>query len=480
MTALTVFLAFFVQQADFQQIIVAYLPLFGLYAWGCSRFFQQDFKFYLVLAVLLRLLLLFSFPNLSNDVYRFIWDGRLLVQGFNPFDHLPLWYLENGVLPQGIDRQLFEAFGAKNTYTCYPPVAQAQFASACWLFPNNVFWCVVAMKGWLFAFELGSIRLIIKLLRRFHKPPERVFWYALNPLVLLEVNGNLHFEGAMLFFLLLAIYWISVEPDLGGNCSERVPLGKLPPKFLFLSALAFALSICSKLLTAMFLPFFIKRIGWRKSIAYFAITGVATLLLFLPVVNAVFLKNLGASLSLYFQKMEFNGSLYYLARWVGWQMKGYNVIATAGPALGLLAMLGILVLAFFEKKSFGERKGKNKKMNFFYSFPFSLHQFSWGGLPERLLFAFCIYLFCATTVHPWYLVLPLGLCVFTKYRFPVVWSGLIFFTYVNYSYQPYRENLWVVALEYSLLFGWLLVELFVEKNSRTPLISPLQNPHSNA
>ncbi|MEK7255452.1 MAG: hypothetical protein AAB316_11950, partial [Bacteroidota bacterium] len=79
-------------------------------------------------------------------------------------------------------------------------------------------------------------------------------------------------------------------------------------------------------------------------------------------------------------------------------------------------------------------------------------------LPETCLFAFCIYLACTTTLHPWYLALPVLLCIFTRWRFPIVWSGMIFLTYVNYSYSPYRENLCVVALEYAVVAGWLIFE----------------------
>jgi alpha-1,6-mannosyltransferase len=134
MAALTIGLGFFTQQHEFPKIIGFYAPFFLLYLLVVtdSSFIihHSSLKFWLSVALLLRLLLVFSEPGLSNDVYRFIWDGRLLVQGYNPFDHLPMYYLENQVPVEGIDRALFEAFDAKNTYTVYPPVAQAQFASA--------------------------------------------------------------------------------------------------------------------------------------------------------------------------------------------------------------------------------------------------------------------------------------------------------------------------------------------------------------
>ena len=434
MVALTIGLGFFTQQHEFVKIMLFYAPLFALYLLVNSSFniHRSSLKVYIALAILLRLLLVFSMPNLSNDVYRFIWDGRLLIQGYNPFDHLPLYYLENNVQVEGIDRALFEAFGAKNTYTSYPPVAQAQFASACWLFPHDIYRCVVVMKLWLLVFEIGSIYLIIKLLRRFGLPSKNALLYALNPLIIIEITGNLHFEGAMIFFLLLALWLLGDIKDLKNVSNQK----------LVLPAAAFALSVCSKLLTFLFLPFFIKKMGWGKSLRYFLVTGVVTVLLFLPVVNASFFANFGDSLGLYFQKLEYNASLYYLLRWVGFQIVGYNMIGVIGPLLGVVAMVGILWLALKAQPD-----------------PSS----NWSSLAAGWLFAICLYLACTTTLHPWYVALPVVLCLFTTWRFPIVWSGMIFLTYINYSYEPYRENLWVVALEYAVVAGWLVWEWKTDK-----------------
>ncbi|MEO1628626.1 MAG: mannosyltransferase, partial [Bacteroidota bacterium] len=53
---------------------------------------------------------------------------------------------------------------------------------------------------------------------------------------------------------------------------------------------------------------------------------------------------------------------------------------------------------------------------------------------------------------------PVVLCCFTHFRYPILWSALIGLTYVNYSYETYVENLWVVAIEYSLVLGFFLWE----------------------
>jgi len=52
------------------------------------------------------------------------------------------------------------------------------------------------------------------------------------------------------------------------------------------------------------------------------------------------------------------------------------------------------------------------------------------------------------------------LSIFTRYRFPLVWTALLWLTYINYSYAEYHENLWVVGLEYVVMLGWMIWELW--------------------
>jgi hypothetical protein len=121
---------------------------------------------------------------------------------------------------------------------------------------------------------------------------------------------------------------------------------------------------------------------------------------------------------------------------------GYNQIAIIGPLLGLSVLTGVVIYAFKESNP-------NIKSLF-----------------KAMLFGICMYLFLATTVHPWYTILPLILCIFTSFRFPVIWSGLIFLTYINYSHPVYFENLWIVGLEYSIVFGFMVWEFLDCKKGR--------------
>lgn len=436
---LTWFLGYQIERSQFFYLITHYGFFFLLYL--AVYYYSSDSKtilFYTGVGIGIRFLLIFAFPNLSDDVYRFIWDGRLIANGINPFDHLPTYYIEEGVKVKGITTALYEQLNSPDYFTIYPPVNQFIFATAAYLTPDSITGSSIVMKSFLFLMEAGSLYLIIQLLKHFKLPEKNVLLYALNPLIIFEIMGNIHFEGPMIFFLLLSVWLIAIKQQLVG------------------SAVAMALSIASKLLPLIFLPFFILRlaknpvirplkfnilswfqeIDWARNLLFFGTLGASLLLMFFPLFSGTFLANFGASLNLYFQEFEFNGSIYYVLRWLGYLRKGYNVIESLGPSLSILAFLSILFLMFREQSP------------------------KWNNLFKQFLFAISIYLFLSMTVHPWYVALPIVCCLFTSFRFPILWSGLIFLTYINYNYVVYQENLWMVAIEYILIGIFVAYEIY--------------------
>lgn len=410
------FIGYYPQQEDFLLIISGFTASFSLYYFFCKKLIHtQNLSFWLTVAVIARLILLFSFPNLSDDIYRFIWDGYLINHGVNPFDYLPVHYMNEGSDIPGITPALFAELNSPEYFTIYPPVCQAIFAFGTWLFPNDWWSSAVTMKVFFLFFEAITIFFGLKLLRHFQIDQTRICWYALNPLIIVELTGNVHFEALMVSFLAASLYFF------------------IHRKLLF-SAVAMGLAICTKLLPLMFLPFFIRRLGWRTAFIYFTIVGVTLAVLFAPLLNGVFFGNIGSSINLYFQRFEFNGGIYYLLRWLGMQISGYNQIRFIGPGLAFVVFIGICYRAFTDQQL------SNRQLFF------------------QQLFALSLFLFCTTTVMPWYLTGIIFLTMFTRFRYPFVWSYLILWTYINYSYPVYFENLWVVGLEYLVVFGFLFYE----------------------
>ena len=360
--------------------------------------------------MLMRLLLLFSFPALSDDFYRFIWDGRLLLNGTDPYKQLPSDYVAWGL--DGVDEALFQKLNSKSYFSVYPPFNQIFFFISVLFSPNSVFWSALVLRVVILLFEWGNIRLIRKLLRHYKLPQKYGLLYALNPLVILELTGNLHFEALMIFFLLLALW--------------HYEQGRL-----YHSAVYFGLSVAVKFLPLIFLPLLLRKIGFKKTVIYGLIVAGVLFISFLPLINTAHLWAIRDSMALYFQKFEFNASLYYLARWYGFETAGHNIIARSGKWMMYATLASIWLYALV---------GKKKR------------------LPEQMMWVWTLYLLFATTVHPWYVIPLLAVSVFSHKQYPYLWSILVFFTYVNYRAGGYTEHLEVVVVEYGVVLGVALFE----------------------
>ncbi|HMQ46745.1 MAG TPA: glycosyltransferase 87 family protein [Saprospiraceae bacterium] len=404
-------LGYRVQQSDFVLLVAIYTPTFLLYLLLCQAAVSIQRRYFLFgLAVIARLLLLPSLPGWSDDLYRFIWDGRLIVHGTNPFEQLPSYYMEPGHRVSGLEESLYASLNSADYFTVYPPVAQGIFALAAWLSPQSILGSALVIRGFLLLCELGTIWLLLRLLRNMQMPEHKAIWYALNPLVILEVVGNLHFEGAMIFFLLLSFYFLQKQ--------QLIP-----------SAFGMALSIASKLVPLIFLVFWLRRLGWKSAFWFFGVLGFSLLLVFSPLLSGAFFQGMGSSLGLYFHQFEFNASLYYLARYIGYQLEGYNMIDTLGPLLALTTFVGVLSMALVWKTS-GDQ-----------------------AFMKKHLFAICLYVMCSTTVHPWYAILPFTLSLFSSYRFPMLFTYFVVWSYAHYAQNRFEENILLIALEYSIIIG---------------------------
>ena len=416
LTGLLAWMGFFAGQADFFLLFPAYSAYFVGYIWlSGDNFARVPYRLLLFWAIGLRLMLWFAFPGLSDDVFRFIWDGRLLAAGHNPFDATPELLMQQPPPGFAPDPALFAELNSPAYFTVYPPLSQAIFAGAALVFSDQLYWSAWLMKLPLVAADIGNIFLMRSLLQRLGRPVSLVWWYALNPLILLEISGNLHFEGLMLFFFLLG--WLALISSRPGW-----------------AALALSLSVGTKLLTLLYVPALLRRLTARARWWFPVLLTVFIAVLFVPFLNASFGTNLGQSLDLYFRKFEFNASFYYLLRELGFAWSGYNRIALMGPALSAVFVGLLLIHTFTEKQPRLE---------------------NWA---TAVLLIHTLYLWSSTTVHPWYLTFVLACVPFTGFRYPVFWSYLIYLSYATYMDAPYRENPIALVLEYGSVIPLALYE----------------------
>ena len=428
------FFAYFLERTQFYTLTALWVAVFaGSYLLISNK--QISYKTLVGIAILFRLVFLFSTPNLSQDFYRFIWDGRMLLNGMNPYLSLPAYFIQQNLEPVAEAAKLYEGMGTLNGshYTNYPPLNQFCFFIAALFASKSILGSILVLRSIIILADLGILYFGSKLLRHLKLPAKNIFWYFLNPFIIIEMTGNLHFEPVMLFFLVWALYKLHLQ------------------KWLWAATLL-ACSISVKLIPLLFLPLFfqwfvpfnlksykeVKRklpIAFCKLVSFYALILALTILLFLPFYATELIANYSNSVSLWFKNFEFNASFYYVFRTIGYWFRGYNEIAIIGQITPILTILFLLYLSFF-------RKNKTTIQ-----------------IITAMLFGLCFYYFTATTVHPWYLATPLILCVFTKYKFPVVWSLVVVLTYQAYSNTPWKENLWFVFIEYLTVFTFLIYEI---------------------
>ncbi|MCL4302180.1 MAG: DUF2029 domain-containing protein [Anaerolineae bacterium] len=155
-----------------------------------------------VLAALMQGCLIFTPPTLSDDMYRYVWDGRVQAQGFSPYRYPPkapeLAYLRDEAVWPHINR--------KASVTVYPPAAEMSYALLWRVWPDNVRWFQMVIAG----SGLLAGGLLIGLLRALDRSPARVLIYLWSPLLAFETAHAAHVDGLILP-LLVGAWWARVK-----------------------------------------------------------------------------------------------------------------------------------------------------------------------------------------------------------------------------------------------------------------------------
>jgi hypothetical protein len=232
-----------------------------------------------VVAAAARVTLIGSTPSLSDDIYRYVWEGRVLRAGYNPFVHAPasedLRHLRDGD---------FEAINHKHLATIYPPLAQAAFyvgaVAGRGVTPHKIIYVL---------FDLATAVLIAQFLRVRKRDPALSAVYAWSPLVILEFAHSGHMDALAIFFLVLTLFLVERGRTVTGLVSM-------------------ALSFLAKYFSAVLIPFFWMRKRYLVGIALFVVLVV---LGYLPFVDAS--AGLVSSLGVYGRHWEFNSFGYAVA-----------------------------------------------------------------------------------------------------------------------------------------------------------------------
>jgi alpha-1,6-mannosyltransferase len=400
-------LAYFIERSDFVAQLGLYSVSFMAYFLFVSKT-ESNWAKILWAGIVFRIIFLFSVPALSDDFYRFVWDAKLVASGNNPYQFTPA---EWDTADEG-EELLLSEMNSPHYYSVYPPLQQLFFYPSAW--SNEINDSVFILHCIVLAGELLLLFLLYKSIRKKYISMAMAGWLWLNPLWIIEVSGNLHFEGWMLTFLFAGIYFLFQK------------------KYL-LSGIFLGLSAAVKLIPVLVVPFLKKAMGFKKSLVPVLLSGIVFIFCMMYLFISGCFSNFQQSIDLYFHKFEFNASVYYFLGYSGSYFTDAHPIVYSGYILMPL-FAWFYIYRYFKNEEISTNK-------------FFLSSF------YILLFYYLI----ATTVHPWYVLPVLLFSVLARKTTGIIWSFLAYLSYTAYSGN---EALYTGMLitEYMLLFGWIIFE----------------------
>ncbi len=391
--------------------------------------------------ILFRLLLLLTEPTLSDDVYRYLWDGHLIGNGVNPYRY-PVEALELDRYDVGLRSQV----NNPGLATPYLPAAQGLFAAIAALFPLTA----TSVQATMIAFDLATAGLIVALLSRVNLPTDRVALYLWNPLVIVEIAHGAHLDAFMIALTLGAV--LASPHRRSGDAAT-------PPWSAAVGPLLLAAATLTRGLPALAVAVLWWRWTWPQRLLYGAASAVPIL---------VFARGPGLGLGpealesgtgvfgtvrAYGQRWQFNGSIF---NWVLRVLDGPDGETRARLVVGLAMGLVALFVAYRVRGGSTSTRTDLRAISV-------------------LMMA---YVLLTTTVHPWYLLILMALLPFwtpaegrtTPAARAGDWMALVPWYYLaaalSLSYLTYldpdahAELAWVRRVEWwptlALLGAWLI------------------------
>jgi len=309
----------------FIKLAVCQSIIYLLSAWIIlhARSSRLTFVIIIAFAALFRLSMLFSAPYLSDDIYRYIWDGRTQAAGINPYQYIPadkaLAPLRDETIYPKINRREY-------AHTIYPPGAEMVYFLATRV-SERVTWMKTVMVG----FEVFAIWGLLQLLASFNLSGQRVLIFAWHPLLVWEIAGSGHVEAAAIAFIVLALLarrrrWDAVTG----------------------AALAGATLI--KLFPIILLPAMYRRWGWKTPATFVLIITIAYLPYFGVGAKAV----LGFLPAYTWEEGLQSGAQFYLLGLAG-RLLGEGSVPTTFYLISAILMLGMIAVWAIWKRDRDDR-----------------------------------------------------------------------------------------------------------------------------
>ncbi len=214
-------------------------------------------------AIFNRFLLIDTVPILENDYFRYLWDGRVLANGINPYLYPP-----NSAVLDSLTVWYRDSIGWPEIRTIYPPLAELFFGGLHLLAPDSL----IALKAGLILLELLAGLLLVLSIKDKSNRRLVTILYFFNPLLLKEISNSAHLDALPMFFSLAAVLCFMTFTNKRG-----------------IAWVILALSVAAKSYAILLVPLFIKLDDKRwRHLGFFGATLAALYLPFLGAGEKIF------------------------------------------------------------------------------------------------------------------------------------------------------------------------------------------------
>ena len=365
----------------------------------------------------LRLLFLATDQDLSDDLYRYVWDGWLRLQGIRPYR----WPPEDPALADFHGDILFQEMNSSSWISIYPPLSQLVFLASGWLHARDG-WPTSALgiRIGFTTLEFLGVLALHRALRVVGARPALLILYAWNPLVLLAVAGSGHSEGGLVLGLGVLLLGVARGQP-------------------YLAWMGWILAVLAKGIPLLLAPLLFRtlteRAGLRQTLVGMLPAGIFGLSLSAFFLGAADIPRILTSVRLYTDVFSFNGALHPLFRALGWRFLGLET----GPFLARLFVLTTVTAALLIALLRPWARANPTR-----------------GFATGALGLMALYLILTPTVHPWYLLwglplLPLAAPSVAGPWLWMSWAGLsTYLFYAGFEGAPLAVFFWAGALVVAL------------------------------
>ncbi|WP_457934770.1 glycosyltransferase 87 family protein [Pseudoalteromonas sp. SCSIO 43210] len=402
------------------------MAFFMLVAWSLSpkSRYLKNYKLLLITAFLMRIVLIDVEPYTSNDTSRYLFDGRIAYEGYDPYS------ISHDAIELTQLREQWQPPKEHAAYvTIYPPLALALFTF------SSSFGVEKAQLVWRFLLLLAGLltvyvsALVLKKANKLNN----LALVALSPLLILETGVGLHIDAFSALAVVVAIYFWQRQLLL--YCGIAIGIGmslKILPVMLLLPLFFLQKSLKPALMLVL---------SWVTTVAL--IYGTTIALGYVPV----------GSISVFFEKWR-NASPIFTA---------LDSLLTNSQVVLALFVMGVIAVLFIAYTSFRYSKARYMSTSVIY---FCMQA------------ALALPLMLSPVLFPWYLLPLVPLLALRPNIYLLTWLLLMPMTYEvlgNFlCCQQWQPALWPVVL-LGVLYALTLLRLIYHGIKKTSKLNHIDN-----